>query len=238
MGKINLVNPANLVVGAADLALAPAFHPGPGGGGAAAIRTRAAMANLRFLSLVSVNSLEDEGSALPWRRVARLIGWLGPLGNQAARGDEVGMAQKTARALTEHLGGAAAGDALMADRMVGLLDTAALPAILRPARLTDRELTQDREDSLQYRKGTAEARRPVEERRLGVLGPRCAYALSNSLGAPPSRCPASAPPAGTAPATQTPAARAAARRPDGAAASAAPRLAPRARPTARLRAGG
>jgi hypothetical protein len=66
LAELVIVTPTDLEVGAADLALLPAFSNGPTGAGAAAVARRAQMAKLRFLSLFAIKDLELGGGNAPW----------------------------------------------------------------------------------------------------------------------------------------------------------------------------
>ena len=128
-----------------------------------------AYARLRFLTLISPDSLEDPTSPLPLARLCRLVAALGACHSQAARREEMGGCQLTAELLRTHIGrGTALSDGALASRVGDVLAIATLPPSLQSRCLVLSTARRDLADSLAYRE-SAEGRVRVELSRLSLL---------------------------------------------------------------------
>ena len=175
-------DPAALV--AADWNATAAFAVGPAGGGAAAVATRARLQNVRFLSLVTIESLVSPGDSFPFKHVCTAAGILGACLTQAARALETSAVQITAASIRAALP-TATSDGALAGRMRDLLSSRRPPRELLAHGADSDELREEFEDGLEYSR-SADGRRLVEEKRILLLGSR--YATGLPPYSPPTSC--------------------------------------------------
>ena len=164
-----IANPANLVLIAGDWRPAQAFAI-PAGAGAAAAAQRAALQPLRFLSLVSVDRLEDQGHATPLLPLALLAGALGPCLNQAVRLQETSTVQLAAGSIRAAVADGAPNptDGALAVRVKSIVMDNRIPTALRAHEPTEDALRIEFEDGIEYRR-SADRRKTVESRRAALL---------------------------------------------------------------------
>ena len=166
-----LVNPANLEIVAADWRPAQAFANGPNGGGANAI-ARAALAQVRFYSLLSVSRLEwEHGAVLPFIQVSTVVGILGACLTQAARQSETSSVRLIADSLRATYGNVVPlpSDGALAVYATKLLPNMRMPFPLHAIGVGETELREEYEDGLVYNT-SADGRRTIEEKRVLLLG--------------------------------------------------------------------
>ena len=166
---ITISNPVNLEIRAADWDLAPAFVIPPGAGAPAAAR-RALLGPARYLSLVSVATLQSS-SPLGLQRFADLAGYLGGCSTMASREDEAGLPLSTAMELRAFCGADALSDGVRARAVPAALDRLRLPSLLRATSVSEDDLGLELADGIRYR-SSAEARVAVTEQRILLLGIR------------------------------------------------------------------
>lgn len=168
---LQLVNPNNLLVVAADWQLTADFVI-PAGAGAAATARRAIMAPMRYLHLVSAFALESPGSEEPWQRLCDLVSYLGNCCTAVAREDEAGLPCSAANTLREFVGSAALSDGVRARGVPPALDKLRLPAALRSPSVQEDALGQELDDGISFRSSDIN-KANVTEQRVHALGDRC-----------------------------------------------------------------
>ena len=165
-----ITNPPNLEIVAADWRMAPAFAAGPGGAGAAAVATRAALAQVRFFSLLPVTRLEKATASCPFLPACTVVGILGPCLTQLARQSEISSVRLAAdgfRALQP--AAPLPTDGALAMRAASFLPSQRLPFPLQAVGVGESELREEYEDGVEYNK-SADGRRLIEEKRVLLLG--------------------------------------------------------------------
>ena len=165
-----IVNPNNLEIVAADWRAAQAFAAGPGGNGAPAVAARAALAQVRFFSLLPVTRLEDPAATCPFLPVCTMVGILGPCLTQLARQSEVSSVRLVAdgfRALQP--AAPPPSDGALAMRAAAFIPNQRLPFPLQAIGVGELELREEYEDGVEYNK-SADGRRLIEEKRVLLLG--------------------------------------------------------------------
>ena len=171
MATATYPTPANLDIVAGDWRAAQAFVI-PGGNTVAAVATRAALTPLRFLSLVTVDSMEDAAGSLPLEGLCILIGALGPCQTQASRRVETSSVQLTAATIRMNIpNGQTLSDGQLAVKVIAFVKGKRLPVQLRPAGVGEVELREELEDGIEYRRSD-EGRRAIEEKCIFNLGRR------------------------------------------------------------------
>lgn len=167
MAKLTLARPGDLAITHADWKLGEAFVV-PGGDVADA---REAMAAIKFLSMVSINRLENQNhTSTPFGFVSALIGALGPCLTNASRLDETSALHFVTHRLKQSAG-PAMRDGAMAFHLPEVISTASLPEALQPHSAGGSELMSEFVDALLY-VGAATSREGVEEKRVLLLGRR------------------------------------------------------------------
>ena len=159
--------PANLELKADDWGEAEAFVL-PEGTGAAAAAALRLLYPLRFLTSLSVLSVEDCTSLLPLRWLGSIAGVLGPCLTRASRCMEASSVQRVAAILRHHLAPLAPSECLLAARVVPFLESKQLPDPLRNPGVSEAELCGDLEDGIEYWDSRLGARN-VEEKRAHLL---------------------------------------------------------------------
>ena len=150
----------------------PDWNPLPAwaAGGAA---TRAAMAQIRFLSLVPIASLEITSGPMEatakWTLIAKVVGALGPVGTQASRACETSQVQGMASLLRRHTSGGPEDGALARNMKADLL-RAMLPKQLRAHTGGPDDQGEELSDSFAYKISDAD-RLAVEQKRFDLIKP-------------------------------------------------------------------
>ena len=164
IASLTLTDPTKLYFRAAHWAAGAALAM-PAGGGAAAVARRAALEQLRFLSLASVLTLEDSTSTLPSKATVFLVGLMGDCRtNDAARTDEMADCQVAAAALRGlFAAGSAAGT--MARGLKDSLLQCTLPDVYLPASSDPDTLLAQLRDGVTYHSSQA-GRAQVERSRI------------------------------------------------------------------------
>ena len=171
MATATYPTPANLDIVAGDWRATQAFVI-PAGNGVAAVATRADLTPLRFLSLVTVDSMEDAAGSLPLEGLCILIGALGPCQTQASRRVETSSVQLTAATILMNIpNGQALSDGQLAVKVIAFVKGKRLPVQLRPAGVGEVELREELENGIEYRRSD-EGRRAIEEKCIFNLGRR------------------------------------------------------------------
>ena len=159
--SIPLLNPANLELVAADWRPAEVFTI-PAGGGAAAAANRAALTQIRFLSLITIDKIENRSSPCPLEILTVLVGAIGSCLTQVSRRDETSSVQLVAESLRNLLG-AAASDGALATRAPAQILSRRLPSQFRASGVGETQLREDLEDGVDYHR-SSDGRRAVEEK--------------------------------------------------------------------------
>ena len=159
-------NPVNLALVAADWRVGVAFAM-PGGQGAAAQATRAALERVRFLNVLAPTALESAGTELPLLPLALLVGAMGHCLSAAARQDEMSSVQLVAEFMRAH-GAPGASDGALASRSKKFVLDNRLPFELRAHEASEEECRAEIEDGFLFY-NSAEGRRAVEGRRVNLL---------------------------------------------------------------------
>ena len=169
-------DPAAILAG--DWRNAPPFAAGPAGGGAAAAATRSHLDQVRFLSLVTVESLVVHTSPFPFEHVCTAVGMLGGCLTQTARAMETSAVQLAAASIRAAMPTATSHGAL-AGRLRDLISSRRPPLEFLAHGVDAGELREEFEDGLEYAR-SADGRRLVEEKRVLLLGTRSATAYLGS----------------------------------------------------------
>jgi hypothetical protein len=157
--------PANLHIADADLALGQAFTL-PNGNGAAAVRNRELLAQVRFVHLSTVALLEDVNARSPWKALTTLIACVGPCLTNASRMDETSHVQDFA-SLFRSRRPECTTDGALARALRTITSDVRLPHELRPATLSPTALAEAAMDGLNYQ--SMDRRPGIEERRVDVM---------------------------------------------------------------------
>ena len=165
--KLTVTTPANLELVAADWQGDQAFTI-PGGAGAAAVASRALLQPLRFLSLVTVATLEEPAAVCPLELLCTLVGTLGACLTQAARQVEISNVQ-LASASIRAMQAPGLSDALLADKVKGILLGYKLPKPYLSQIADATELRDEFDDGCAYHSSVDGCLR-VEAKRVMVLG--------------------------------------------------------------------
>ena len=169
ISSVAITNPANLEVVAAEWRAAQAFVI-PGGGGAAAVAARAALAQVRFLSLLSVVRLENAAAICPFAPICTIVGILGPCLTQPARQSEISSVRLIADVFRSLQPAAPPpSDGALAMRAATFLPSQRLPFPFQAVGVGEAELRMEFEDGVEYNR-SADGRRLVEEKRVLLLG--------------------------------------------------------------------
>ena len=168
IAKAVLPNPTNLEIVAADWRAAPAFAVGPGGPGAAGVAARNALARVRFLSLISVTTMEDAAMVCPFDPICTMVGILGACLTQAARQSEVSSVRLSAD-IFRTLQPNGLSDGALATKAAAFFPDQRLPFKLWSVGVRSVELRDEFEHGIDYNLST-DGRRRVEERRVLLLG--------------------------------------------------------------------
>ena len=168
--------PANLDLIAGDWRNSEAFAL-PAGAGAAAVAARARLNPIRFLSLLSVPTVEEPTAPFPFGLLCSIVGALGPCLTQAARRVETSTVQLTAATLRLHLAATAPTDGLLAIKVVPFFKSKLLPFQLRCIGVTEIELREELEDGIEYKRSD-QGKLAIEEKRVHLLATGYATPLS------------------------------------------------------------
>ena len=167
--------PDPLAIVAGDWRNAQAFAAGPTGGGAAAVAARRLLTQVRFLSLVTAESLVIHANPFPLEHLCTAVGLLGECLTQTARSSETSAVQLAAASIRAALPSSIAADGAIAGRMRDLLSARRLPLEFLAHGVDAEELREEFEDGLEYAR-SSDGRRLVEEKRVLLLGTRFAAA--------------------------------------------------------------
>ena len=167
--SLDIGNPVNLLVVAADWLLTADFTL-PTGAGAASVARRAVMTPMRFINLVNAVTLQ-QGQPEPFQRLADLVCYLGSCGTSPAREDESGLPRAAAACLREAGGSAAMADGVRARAVPTLLDRIRLPTALRSMSLNEDDLGMELVDGIAFRSSAA-SKDNIIEQRIQCLGDR------------------------------------------------------------------
>ena len=174
--------PANLHVADADLTLGQAFTL-PGGNGAAAVRDRELLTQVRFLHLATVALLEDGSARSPWKAMTTLIACIGPCLTNASRMDETSHVQDFA-SLFRSRRPECTTDGSLARALRTITSDVRLPYELRPATLSPIALAEAAIDGLNYQ--SMDRRPGIEERRIDLMVRKAPFLRSATTALAPS----------------------------------------------------